>query len=70
MRIEHVQHARNRRLKDGVVIKLAAVDIVILNYGQSFIQIGLNNSGSDNWFVSRRGAAGRAVGGGARLASG
>ena len=38
----------NRRLKDGVVIQLAAVDVVILNYGQSFIQIGLDNSGRDS----------------------
>ena len=36
VRIEHIQHAADRRLKDRVVIKFLAVDVVVLNYRKRF----------------------------------
>src|SRR5687767_2598436 len=60
VRIKDLEHARDRRFEYGIVIKLAAVNVVSLNHREGFIQVSLDDSRSHGGLVPR-GIAGRTI---------
>src|SRR5687767_7676226 len=60
MRIERAQHAEDRRLEDIVVVQLAAIDVLMLDHFECFVEIALD-CGSSRTDLSCRPPAGQTI---------